>query len=88
MDITLSIIKADIGSIGGPIAPARLLETVRGEQVDRRDEKESRRVIGKSVHKGRRHGTVPRIGWRTKGPACVKYCLPAPKAACWAPAWR
>lgn len=30
MKITLSVIKADIGSIGGPIAPSRrLLETVR-----------------------------------------------------------
>jgi fructose 1,6-bisphosphate aldolase/phosphatase len=32
MKITLSVIKADIGSIGGHIAPSRrLLETVRGQ---------------------------------------------------------
>lgn len=36
MKITLSIIKADIGSIGGHIAPSqRLLETVRQRSATR-----------------------------------------------------
>ena len=36
MKVTLSVIKADIGSIGGHIAPSRaLLDTVRGHVADR-----------------------------------------------------
>ena len=36
MTITLSIIKADVGSIGGHIAPSRrLLDTVKGEVAQR-----------------------------------------------------
>lgn len=36
MKITLSVIKADIGSIGGHIVPSRrLLETVRAQIAER-----------------------------------------------------
>ena len=53
MKITLSVIKADVGSIGGHIAPSRrLLDTVKCEVAQRACDLDAYERAGEYRHRG------------------------------------